>query len=172
MWKEKARHSGAIRSKQRRWTGNCIAPNRTFFLEWTYTTSKAEPPTAPHLCRSALFIHQHAQPTSSIQAPLAEEDKNEWNGIMKTCLVHWKGMHSTMGLRSYWSLIGRWSIVSHFTFKFWITFSLDRCWSPWLSSVLSFVLVIKKKNLTYKGAICEYGNALCAMYGLWCTWIV
>ena len=64
--------------------------------------------------------------------------------------ARWKRMHSGTGLRSYTGFTRGLSIISHFRFKFWIAFSQDYCWTPWLSSILEFELVIKKKQPTYK----------------------
>lgn len=152
MWKEKARHSGAISSKQRRWMGSCIAPKGTFFLEWTSTTSKAEP-TALHI--------QHPGPIG-----WGGQEWVKWDNKNTSCTLERDALkYGTEELLKFnMEMIDR----SHFRFKFWIAITLNHCQTPWWSSVLSFVLVTKEKNKTKTWLAKElFVNIECSVCNVW-----
>ena len=110
--------------------------NPRYFLievESLWPTWREKPLSTPH---PVFRIHQ---PTRARKSRMGEQNH-----------ASWKSMHSGKGLRSSTGFTKGLSIISHFRFKFWIAFSQDYCWTPWLSSILEFELVIKKKQPTYK----------------------
>lgn len=132
-----------------------MAQDRKLFLKWIYITDSAEPPVllacrsrgcVAYLSTNPLYPTPHPvfrvhQPRRARKSRMGEQNH-----------ASWKRMHSGKGLRSYTGFWGL-SIISHFRFKFWIAFSQDYCWTPWLSSILEFELVIKKKQPTYKEVV-------------------